>query len=150
MHEKYTEIFKIFWGGHTPYPPRYFALNILCIWTPFNETQLRACIIIFVCTLDIFQIYFTFFTWYSLRTFSGMFCVTDITFYVLQKLTNYLAKQNHDLLQSTILRVHVFMTRAPNYNLQYTQSHLQKSKHFQVLFAPWMQLKVKSLKTGKT
>ena len=47
-----------------------------------------------------FQIHFTFFTWYLLRTFSGMFCVTDIAFYVLQKLTDFLAKQNHDLLQS--------------------------------------------------
>ena len=27
-------------------------------------------------------------------------CVTDIAFYVLQKLTDFLAKQNHDLLQS--------------------------------------------------
>ena len=47
-----------------------------------------------------FWIHFTFFTWYLLRTFSGMFCVTDIAFYVLQKLTDFLAKQNHDLLQS--------------------------------------------------
>ena len=47
-----------------------------------------------------FRIHFTFFTWYLLRTFSGMFCVTDIAFYVLQKLTDFLAKQNHDLLQS--------------------------------------------------
>ena len=48
-----TEIFKIFWGSIPPYPPllvshafatRYFALNILCLRTPFNETQLRACI----------------------------------------------------------------------------------------------------------
>ena len=37
-----TEIFKIFRGTIPPYPPRYFALNILCIRTPFNETQLRA------------------------------------------------------------------------------------------------------------
>ena len=47
-----------------------------------------------------FRIHFTFFTWYLLRTFSGMFCVTDIAFYVLQKLAYFLAKQNHDLLQS--------------------------------------------------
>ena len=47
-----------------------------------------------------FRIHFTFFTWYLLRTFSGMFCVTDIAFYVIQKLTDFLAKQNHDLLQS--------------------------------------------------
>ena len=47
-----------------------------------------------------FWIHFTFFTWYLLRTFSGMFCVTDIVFYVLQKLTDSLAKENHDLLQS--------------------------------------------------
>ena len=32
-----------------------------------------------------FWIHFTFFTWYLLRTFSGMFCVTDIAFFVLQK-----------------------------------------------------------------
>ena len=47
-----------------------------------------------------FRIHFTFFTWYLLPTFPGMFCVTDIAFYVLQKLTDFLAKQNHDLLQS--------------------------------------------------
>ena len=40
------------------------------------------------------------FTWYLLCTFSGMICVTDIAFYVLQKLTDFLAKQNHYLLQS--------------------------------------------------
>ena len=47
-----------------------------------------------------FRIHFTFFTWYLFRTFSGMFCVTDIAFYVLQKLTDFVAKQNHDFLQS--------------------------------------------------
>ena len=47
-----------------------------------------------------FRTHFTFFTWYVLCTFSGMFCVTDIAFYVLQKLTDFLAKQHHDLLQS--------------------------------------------------
>ena len=47
-----------------------------------------------------FRRHFTFFTWYLLRTFSGMLWVTDIAFYVLQKLTDFLAKQNHDLLQS--------------------------------------------------
>ena len=47
-----------------------------------------------------FRIHFIFFTWYLLRTFSGMFCVTNIAFYVLQKLTDFLAKQNPDLLQS--------------------------------------------------
>ena len=38
-----TEIFKIFRGSIPPYPPsvaRYFALNILCLRTPFNETRL--------------------------------------------------------------------------------------------------------------
>ena len=39
-----------------------------------------------------FRIHFTFFTWYLIRTFLGMFCVTDITFYVLKKLTDFLAK----------------------------------------------------------
>ena len=44
-----TEIFKIFRGSIPPYPlvsrafsARYFALNILCLRTPFNENQLRA------------------------------------------------------------------------------------------------------------
>ena len=44
-----TEVFKIF-GGAYPRTPlasrafgaRYFTLNILCLRTPFNETQLRA------------------------------------------------------------------------------------------------------------
>ena len=43
------EIFKIFQGSIRLYPlvsgtfaARYFALNILCLQTPFNETQLRA------------------------------------------------------------------------------------------------------------
>ena len=47
-----------------------------------------------------FRIHFTVFSWYLHRTFSGMFCVTDIAFYVLQKFTDFVAKQNHDLLQS--------------------------------------------------
>ena len=46
-----TEIFKIFRGSIPPYPLAsrafgawYFILNILCLRTPSNETQLRACV----------------------------------------------------------------------------------------------------------
>ena len=50
MQEKSLQSTEIFNGGAYPRTPlasrafgvRYFALNILCLRTPFNETQLRA------------------------------------------------------------------------------------------------------------
>ena len=91
--------------------------------------------------------HFTFFSfiWYLLRTFSGMLCVTDIAFYVLQKLTDFLAKQNHDLL--------VFVTSAPATTCntrQATYKNLNIFKRLNLLDECNGTAKVKSLKTGKT
>ena len=95
-----------------------------------------------------FRIHFTFFTWYLLRTISGMFCVTDIAFYVLQKLTD-LAKQNYDLLQST----RVFVTRALTTTCntrKATYKNLNIFKRLNLLDECNGTAKVKSLKTGKS
>ena len=98
------------------------------------------------------SIHFTFFTWYLLRRFSGMFCVTDIAFYVLQKLTDFLAKQNHDLLQSA--REYSWQEHT-NYNLNVntrkaSYKNLNIFKRLNLLDECNRTAKVKSPKTGKT
>ena len=71
------------------------------------------------------SIHFTFFTWYLLRPFSGMFCATDIAFFVLQKSTDFLAKQNHDLLQSAReTREYSLQEHQLQLVYKYKQSHL--------------------------
>ena len=78
-----------------------------------------------------------------------MFCVTDIAFYVLQKLTDFLAKQNHDLLQSA----RVFVTRALTTTCntrKATYKNLNIFKRLNLLDECNGTAKVKSLKTGKS
>ena len=85
----------------------------------------------YLCLHFQFRIHFIFFTWYLLRTFSGMFCVTYAAFYVLKKLTDFLAKQTHDTRKATYKNLNIF-------------------KRLNLLDECNRTAKVKSLKTEKT
>ena len=78
-----------------------------------------------------------------------MFCVTDIAFYVIQKLTDFLAKKTRFVAK----RERVFVTRAPTTTCntrKATYKNLNIFKRLNLLDECNRTAKVKLLKTGKT